>query len=186
MNMNKRTTLPLVIAGIGLLSAAPAFARDGRNGSPWSGLYAGVKAGANNAAASGVSNSTTYTTGLEVGYLTNLNNPILVAGVDGYADFNPDKSHGPGFTYGTHVYGADVKLGLDNGSLMPYAKLGYAHVSGTGDLSGSGSGFHGGLGAEYMAYRHVGIDGEWTYDRVNISGTVIRNNNYTIGVNDHF
>ncbi|HET9122007.1 MAG TPA: porin family protein [Acidiferrobacteraceae bacterium] len=187
--MRKNTTLPLIIAGLGLAAAAaPAFAQDygssAATPSRWDGFYAGVKGGVNDASASGVSNKTSYTGGIEAGYQMNLNGPVV--GADVFADMNPNEGHAQGVTYGTHVYGADFKVGLDNGPIMPYAKIGYADVHGTGDLTGSGSGFHGGLGVEYIAYSHLGVAGEWTYDRASFSGATVKNNNFTVGVNYHF
>lgn len=188
--MNKKSTFPLVIAGLSLLASTPVLAQNWNGdsawngGSRWTGAYAGAKIGLNNSEASGVSSKTSYTTGLEAGYLTNLNGPVM--GVDLFADFNPNEGHATGFTYGTHVYGADFKIGLDNGPIMPYAKIGLAHTTATGDLSGSATGFHGGLGFEYMVYNNIGVTGEWTYDRADIGGGTLKNNNFTVGANYHF
>lgn len=191
--MRSPKLISLVAASLGLLAALPALAQDSTDSSSnpswvgssrWTGPYLGAKFGVGDASSSAVSSKTSYTAGLEAGYQVNMNGPVV--GADVFADLNPNEGHSMGATYGTHVYGADFKLGLDNGPYLPYAKIGYADVHGTGDLSGSGSGFHGGLGVEYLTYNNVGIDGEWTYDRASFSGVTVKNNNFTVGVNYHF
>ncbi|MHB1949959.1 MAG: outer membrane beta-barrel protein [Acidiferrobacteraceae bacterium] len=184
----KRIFPVIIIAGMLVTASARSFAQDGSGSgageSRWSGPYVGAKIGVNDATFGGVGEKSTYTTGLEAGYLVNLNGPVV--GLDGFADFNPEKTHAPGIEIGSHVYGVDLKLGLDNGPLMPYVKAGFAHVHGTGAVGGSGSGFHGGLGVEYQVVRGIGVDGEWTYDRASLDGGTLTNNNFTLGANVHF
>lgn len=186
--VNKKTAFSIIITGGMLMLASPVFAQDWNNSgageSRWSGPYIGANVGVNDATFSGVSGNSTYTSGLDAGYLANLNGPVV--GIDGFVDFNPDKTHAPDVNFGSRVYGIDLTLGLDNGPLMPYAKVGYAQVHGTGALTGTGSGFHGGLGVEYMVYDNIGVDGQWTYDRANLDGGTLKNNNFTVGANLHF
>lgn len=184
----RKTAFSTIIAGSMLMASIPALAQSwngsGAGESRWSGPYIGAKIGVNDATFSGIGGKSTDTTGLEAGYLVNLNGPVV--GLDGFADFNPKTTHAPGVDFGSRVYGVDLRLGLDNGPIMPYAKVGYAQTHGTGALSGSGSGFHGGLGVEYLIDRNIGVDGEWTYDRANLDGGTLKNNNFTVGANVHF
>ena len=70
---------------------------------------------------------------------------------------------------------------------MPYAKLGYAHTSGTKALANfDDNGLHGGLGLEYKFAPSWGITGEWTTTSPRKYGTTFKNNNFTIGLNYYF
>ncbi|MHB1942765.1 MAG: porin family protein [Acidiferrobacteraceae bacterium] len=186
--VNRKAVFSMIITSSMLMSAQTVFAQSwngsSAGGSRWSGPYIGARVGVNDAAFSDVSGSSTYTGGLEAGYLTNLNGPVV--GLDGFVDLNPNNTHAPDVNFGSRVYGVDLILGLDNGPFMPYAKVGYAQIHGTGALTGTGSGFHGGLGVEYMVYHNVGVDGQWTYDRANLDGGTLKNNNFTVGANLHF
>lgn len=176
--------IALAVASLGM-TAAQAGEFDGG--------YVGGKIGVNRTDMTGVSKQSPIATGLEGGYNWNMNSMLL--GVDGFMDFNGKKTHtgvapAPAtVNYGSHVYGLDLKLGLPNGSWMPYAKLGYAHTGGRGDAYASAvgsSGAHYGLGVEYKFAPQWGVAGEWTNNSGKSGATKLNNNNFTLGVNYYF
>lgn len=131
---------------------------------PFTGAYVGAKAGVNdsnmgvgNAAAlsggatPGIPNNQNYGTalGLEAGYGWALGRTVL--GIDagyGYNTTGRSSYFSGNQGYGSHDYGLGLKFGIPiTDKLMPYAKLGYGHLVGTGSASGlSGNGANGGLG----------------------------------------
>lgn len=183
--MKKSTmVIALAVASLGM-TAAQAGEFDGG--------YVGGKIGVNRTDMTGVSKQSPIATGLEGGYNWNMNSMLL--GVDGFMDFNGKKTHtgvapAPAtVNYGSHVYGLDLKLGLPNGSWMPYAKLGYAHTGGRGDAYASAvgsSGAHYGLGVEYKFAPQWGVAGEWTNNSGKSGATKLNNNNFTLGVSYYF
>ena len=161
--------------------------------SEFDGGYVGGKIGANRTDMTAVSRQSPVTTGLEGGYNWNMDGMLL--GVDGFLDFNGKKTHtgvapAPATVhYGSHVYGLDLKLGLPSGNWMPYAKLGYAHVGGRGDIYASvvgDSGAHLGLGVEYKFAPNWSLAGEWTNNTGKSGATKLNNDNFTLGVNYYF
>ena len=184
----KKSTIfvALAVASLGMTAA---------QASEFDGGYVGGKIGVNRTDMTGVSKQSPIATGLEGGYNWNMNSMLL--GVDGFMDFNGKKTHtGTGVApvpatvnYGSHVYGLDLKLGLPNGSWMPYAKLGYARTGGRGDAYASAvgsSGAHYGLGVEYKFAPQWGVAGEWTNNSAKSGATKLNNNNFTLGVNYYF
>lgn len=194
--MKKKIALALLASGLmmGAVSAeAQVTAGVGSGGMNWNGPYIGAKTGYNHASADGFESKGSWTNGVEGGYNWNLGGPVV--GVDAFWDWNLEATHAQNVTgfpvkYGSHVYGVDGKLGVDMGQFMPYAKLGLAHTSLTGDGSGGDTGLHGGLGVEYMVMPNLGVTGEWTHSRASIGGVgvsdKVRNDNFTAGVNYHF
>lgn len=157
------------------------------------GGYVGGKVGVNRTDMTAVSRQSPLATGLEGGYNWKAGDMLL--GVDGFLDFNTRKTHtgsapAPATVhYGSHVSGLDLKLGLPNGRYLPYAKLGYAHVSGRGDAYASvvgDSGAHLGLGVEYKFAPNWSLAGEWTNNSGKNGATKLNNNNFTLGVNYYF
>lgn len=183
--MNKNKLVVALAAALIGMSAAQA--------SEFSGGYLGLKAGQNRSDVSAVpsfagKNATTF--GLEGGYNWDVNSFLL--GVGAFADFNQKATHSTSVpatfaNYGTDVYGLDVKLGLPSGNWLPYAKLGYGSVRGTGvSLVGSGNGAHFGLGVEYKFAAHWSVAGEFTNISAKNNGIKVNNNNLTIGLNYYF
>ena len=177
----KHTTMALAVSAA-LLAVNAASADD------FSGPYIGGKIGSNRSDVSGVlnssrSSSTAY--GLEGGYGWDLGKTLL--GVNGYYDSNSQSNHSGVGQLGSHVYGLGLKLGLPINSLMPYAKLGYGHATGTGALSNFGAGsVNGGIGIEYKFAPNWSIAGEWTAIAPSSNGTKLSNDNFSIGVNYYF
>ncbi|MBI3903219.1 MAG: OmpA family protein [Nitrosomonadales bacterium] len=174
------------ITKMALLGALLATANAGA--SEFAGSYLGAKIGTNNSEISGTgatSDKSTTTYGLEGGHGWDKGNFLL--GVDGFYDTNRQVAHTAPADYGSKVYGLGLKLGLPMEKLMPYAKLGYARVSGTGTASSFGSsGVHGGLGLEYKFAPSWSVVGEWTAVAPSENGSKLKNNNLTLGLNYYF
>lgn len=176
--------IALTVASLGM-AAAQAGEFDGG--------YVGGKIGGNRTDMTALSKQTPVTAGLEAGYNWDLKNVLL--GVDGFWDFNDKKTHSgvapapAAVHYGSQVYGLDLKLGLPSDKWMPYAKLGYAHISGRGDAYASvisDNDAHYGLGVEYKFAPNWSIAGEWTNNTGKSGATKLNNNNFTIGLNYYF
>jgi OOP family OmpA-OmpF porin len=181
----------MTINPITLVVTAALLAISAANAEDFTGGYVGGKVGTNRSDTSGLlnssrSSSTTY--GLEGGYSWGLGKTTL--GVNGFYDSNEQSNHSPLGQLGSHVYGLGLKLGLPVDSLMPYAKLGYGHASGTGALSGNNFGsansVNGGFGLEYKFAPNWSIAGEWTAIAPSSNGTRLNNDNFSIGVNYYF
>lgn len=178
----KRNVINLAVMAA-LLATGSAWASDFEGG------FVGAKAGTNRADTSGVTttssrnNATTY--GLEGGYGWDLGKTLL--GVNGYYNSNDQTTHTVLGQYGSRVYGMGLKLGLPFNSLMPYAKLGYGHTTGTGALSTFGTNsFNGGLGLEYKFAPNWSVAGEWNTASPSNNGTKLNNDNFTVGVSYYF
>lgn len=150
------------------------------------GGWLGGKVGSNRSSVTGfdTKNATTY--GLEAGYNWNMGGYLL--GVDGFADSSNKASHNPApYTYGSSAYGLDMKLGIDGGSWLPYAKLGYARTDGNGSASPiGGSDVHLGLGVEYKFAPNWSLAGEYANSSAKTGGFKLNNNNLTLGLNYYF
>ncbi len=168
---------------------------------PFTGAYVGAKAGVNDsnmgvgnaAAMSGIQipHEHNYGTalGLEAGYGWALGRTVL--GIDagyGYNSTGRSSYFSGNQGYGSHDYGLGLKFGIPvTDKLMPYAKLGYGHLVGTGSASGlSGNGANGGLGVEYLFAPHWSVAGEWNTMSVSNNANTMNNNTYTVGVNYYF
>ena len=168
---------------------------------PFTGAYVGAKAGVNDsnmgvgnaAAMSGIQipHEHNYGTalGLEAGYGWALGRTVL--GIDagyGYNSTGRSSYFSGNQGYGSHDYCLGLKFGIPvTDKLMPYAKLGYGHLVGTGSASGlSGNGANGGLGVEYLFAPHWSVAGEWNTMSVSNNANTMNNNTYTVGVNYYF
>jgi OmpA-OmpF porin, OOP family len=177
----KHTLITLAVTAA-LLAVNTASADD------FAGGYVGGKVGSSRSDTSGVLSSsrnsaTTY--GVEGGYGWDLGKTNL--GVNGFYDSNSQTNHSPLGQLGSHVYGLGLKLGLPINRLMPYAKLGYGHASGTGAISTfSANSLNGGLGLEYKFAPNWSVAGEWTTISPSNNGTRLNNDNFSIGVNYYF
>jgi len=179
----KKSTLTIALAAA-LLSMSAAQA------SEFAGGFLGLKAGQNRSDRTSVAakNATTY--GFEGGYNWDVNSFLL--GVGGFADYNQKATHATAISgtfanYGTDAYGLDAKLGLPLGNWLPYAKLGYGSMRGTGvSLQGSANGAHVGLGVEYKFASHWSVAGEYTNMSSSSNGIRVNNDNFTVGLNYYF
>lgn len=171
-----------------MVLSAVLLAIPGAGASEFAGSYVGGKVGSNNSSISGVGaapgkNTTTY--GLEGGHGWDVDNVLL--GVDGFYDSNRQSTHSATSDYGSNVSGLGLKAGFPMNRLMPYARLGYAHVGGTGTASGfSHDDVFSGFGLEYKFAPNWSVAGEWTTVAPIDNGTKLKNQNFTIGVSYYF
>lgn len=161
--------------------------------SEFGGLYIGGKMGMNRSDISGAANvasKNSETFGFEEGYNWDMNN--LLVGGSFFADFNQKKTHAatPNLYYGSNTFGLDLKLGLPSANWMPYAKLGWARVTGMGVFPASQfkytNDLHLGVGVEYKFAPNWSVAGELTKAASDINGSKLDNRNFTIGVNYYF
>lgn len=176
---------------LGLLAAM--LAMGSVQASEFDGGFIGIRLGANSSDISGTSAASGKSTtayGLDGGYNWDMQRYLL--GVDAFADFNGKSDHSTATTpfttnYGSDAYGMDLKLGLPNGSWMPYGRLGYSHTKGTGSASAiSGGDLHGGLGIEYKYTPNWGLSAEWMRSGAKSNGSKLVNDNYTFGLRYYF
>lgn len=172
--------------------------------SPFTGIYVGARAGINDsnfgngnpsALAGGATNlipsQQNYGTamGLEAGYAWGLGPTVL--GLDAYYGLNTNGRSGyvSGIQpYGSRDYGLALKFGYPlTSTLMPYARLGYGHLTGTLSAAGlSGDTANGGLGMEYLFAPHWSVSAEWNAMSIANNANTMNNNTYTVGVNYYF
>jgi OmpA-OmpF porin, OOP family len=183
--MKKRIVTLALLAALSAMASAQASEFDGG--------FIGARAGLNRSDISGLTaaggkDATTF--GIDGGYNWDIQSFLL--GVDVFADSNSKADHGIAaapFTtnYGSNAYGVDLKLGLPNGSWMPYARLGYSQTNGTGGSSAiSGGGLHGGVGIEYKYTLNWGVNAEWSTSSAKTNGSKLNNDNLTVGIRYYF
>lgn len=200
----KEKNWKILLAGLGLAvmpvasMAATTYSQrsiHGSNISFWTGPYAGGQIGINEAGGASISDETAFTGGVDLGY--NAAVPIrgafspLILGADAFIELNSQTTHViTGFRpvatdFGSDVYGVDALAGLPIGRtrrVMPYVKLGFGTINGTGDLIGSDTNVRIGLGAEYRLDRVLGVAAQWMHQ----DADRITNDNFTIGINYRF
>ncbi|HEU0196570.1 MAG TPA: porin family protein [Nevskiaceae bacterium] len=186
-----RTASKLMCFGAGCtLACAPALALAAQapGAGYWAGPYIGGELGLNDASGDHVSSSTAFTVSPHIGY--NAAVPLrgafspLILGADFFGEFNTETDHGPAH-FGSNVFGVDFLAGMPIGTqrrLMPYVKLGFGDLVGTGDLDGSDTSLRVGVGAEYHLQRNWGLRLQWIHQ----DADHITNNNFTAGVDYHF
>lgn len=184
------------VAGSVLLGAAvclctPALASAavlGGNAGFWAGPYIGVEGGLNHASGDYTDSALAFTYTPHVGYNAALpvfgsRHPVIL-GADFFAELNSEADHQNG-RFGSHVYGVDALAGLPVGfgqRWMPYFKLGFGDLNGTGDLRASATAVRYGAGAEYQLLHHLGATAQWVHqDAVHVT-----NNDFTVGLDYHF
>lgn len=156
--------------------------------SEFDGLFVGGKIGLNRSdisgpLAAGGKGGTTW--GIEEGYNWDMQRYLL--GADFYVDVNSKENHAATINYGSAVIGVGLKLGLPNGSWMPYGHLGYARTKGS-DFAYpiSGGGLRGGLGIEYKYTSNWGVNAEWSGSSAKVNGSQLNNDNLTVGIKYYF
>lgn len=188
----------LLLSSAIVLMATPFLAR-AQGGDPpfdaWTGWRAGFELGVNRNSYDGYGSSNTLTTGLEAGYDYRVNWHLVVGG-DLYSDWNSDTNHsidafpGLNINYGSRGYGADFLAGFPLYNFLPYVKLGYGHVSVTGDLYGSDNSTRYGLGVIWRIDPHSGLILQYMYQKANIPNALgngdFKNGNLTVGYNWFF
>lgn len=183
----KKITIALAAA---LLSMSAAQA------SEFDGWYIGGKVGQNKSDITGVKtaskqNATTF--GIDEGYNWDMGG-FLVGG-SFFVDFNQKTNHTTNVSavpvyFGSSAIGLDLKLGLPSGNFLPYVKLGWDRTTGQGIDPAAQfkytNDLHSGLGLEYKFAPNWSVAGEWTRTGSKVSGSQLRNDNLTVGVNYYF
>lgn len=154
----------------------------------WTGPYIGGQLGLNNSSPDHGDSAVAFGISPHIGYnvavpLAGISSPLILGG-DFFMTFNTKADHGPA-SYGSNVFGGEALVGMPLGSqqrIMPYFKLGFGVLDGTGDLHGSSANVRFGLGAEYELQRNWGLTAEWMHEDANR----ISNDNFMVGVNYHF
>lgn len=160
--------------------------------SEFDGLYIGGKVGLNSSdivGATTASKENSTTLGIEEGYNWDMGGYLL--GGSFFADFNQKTSRvAAAVNSGSATMGLDLKLGLPNGSWMPYAKAGWDRTTGTGAFPASQfkntNDLHFGAGVEYKFAPNWSVVGEWTKSASKVAGSKLRNDNFTIGLSYYF
>lgn len=178
--MKKRTIILTLLAVLLAITSAQA--------SEFDGLFVGGRIGLNRSdisgpLAAGGKGGTTW--GIEEGYNWDMQRYLL--GADFYVDVNSKENHAATINYGSAVIGVGLKLGLPNGSWMPYGRLGYARTRGS-DFAYpiTGDGLRGGLGVEYKYTPNWGVNAEWSNSEAKVNGSRLNNDNLTVGIRYYF
>lgn len=189
----KRTLSAAALGGMlmlpALASAAAAYPYY------WTGGYIGFDAGVNRSDRDHFSTENALALGLNGGYDYQVS-PHFVAGGGLFYEINSKRDHAfrpcppcGGSNYGSNVYGVDGMLGFPvgmTGGFMPYVKLGYAHMEGTGDASGSDSTWRIGGGLAWRASLPVSISVQYMHAQYGSNSGHWKNDNLTLGVTYHF
>ncbi|GGP22672.1 OmpA family protein [Silvimonas iriomotensis] len=160
----------------------------------FSGFFFGLNSGINTSKTKGdfsTGSSSTYTGGAEFGYNAQWDSTWLL-GLSGFFDGIAKSDHdgpinGEQSKYGANLGGADVKLGYQMNNWLPYLKLGFGRLSGSGQSNDfAANGLHGGAGLEYKLAPHWGLAGEWTAMAPSSNGTKFQSNSFTLNLNYYF
>jgi len=185
----RRASMRLAVTGV--LTLIPGLAL-GAGPGIWNGFYAGGQIGINYVQSDGTSHADGFTYGVLGGYDYQLLQQHIVIGGDIFYEDNLAKNHasivGP-LHYGTHVWGADFRVGYPVGSKsewLPYIKLGYGRVYGTNDLSGNAGGPRYGVGAEWRINAQWSIMAQFMHEAASSNVDNLINNNWTVGANWRF
>lgn len=166
----KKTHHKSYVAGLSGLLLAGVFAMPVM-ASEFSGGYVGAGVGAGRDKAHGGGYSTPRKTALagalEGGYNWDINDAGLLLGVDVFYEQARKKSRidslGMPADFGDKGYGIDGKIGYAMDKWLPYIKLGYGKLKGTGDANDySENGTHIGLGVEYKFADNWSVGGEFS------------------------
>ncbi len=161
--------------------------------SAWTGAYVGGQAGMTQTRVDGFSNENALHLGIFGGYNYQVSERFVVGGDVSYG-WNRQKSHtastGLGsLRFGSDVYGLDGLLGFPvggQGEFMPYLKIGYGHLEGTGGASGSDSNVRYGAGLEWRLSRPFSVSVQYMYLKLGSSSSNWRNETFTLGAIYHF
>ena len=132
--------------------------------------YIGAKIGYNKNTPISKNTSNKIYPGVELGFTRDVGKIVL--GVDAFLDAHSESITGKD-------YGADFKLGVPLGNLMPFIKLGSAG-------SAPGPRTHAGIGLEYKFSRDFSIVAEGTTDNYTKYKVDRKNRNVSLGVNYYF
>ena len=161
--------------------------------SDWTGAYVGGQVGWTQTRVDGLSSENALNLGAFGGYNFQVSDHFVVGG-DVFYGWNQQKSHtigvGPAsLHFGSNVYGLDGLLGFpvgEQGQLMPYVKIGYGHLEGTGDATGSDNDMRYGAGLEWRLTKPFSISVQYMYQKFGSSSGNWRNETFAFGAIYHF
>ena len=182
----------LLLTCAGVLACLPlmAQAQDSNPYDGWTGWHAGIQLGVNHNSYDGFGSSNAMTTTLEGGYEYRAGLHLVLGG-SLFSDWNSDTSHdvrgfpGVSANFGSHVYGVDFMAGFPVNNFLPFVKLGYGHVSLSGDLSGSDNSARYGAGVIWRLDPNSGVVFQYMYQKATIPNAAsngdFKNGNLTVG-----
>ncbi len=188
----------LLVSCAAALAMMPLFAHaQGSSGSfdSWTGWRAGIELGLSHNSYDGYASANTFATGMELGYDYQLNQHLVLGG-NLFSEWNNDTSHklssfpALNVNYGSRAYGVDGLIGFPVNNFLPYVKLGYGHVSITGDLNGSDKSMRYGVGVFMRIDPHSALVVQYMYQKASIPNALgngdFKNGNLTVGYNWFF
>lgn len=183
--------LKFLIPALAGLLLLPALAM-GQDRYSWTGPYVGADIGINRTRVDQFGAENALTLGLNGGYNYQLSQ-LLVVGGDIFYEYNRQKDHdfqsGRAAHFGSNVYGVAGLVGFPVGmvgAFMPYIKLGYGHLQGTGDASGSDNAWRVGAGLAWRLGLPVSVSIEYMHAEYGGGSGNWKNENLTLGVSYHF
>ena len=161
--------------------------------SEWTGPYAGGQIGWTQTRVDGFSSENALHLGALGGYNFQVSEHFVVGG-DIFYEWNEEKRHkfggGPASSkFGSDVYGVDGLLGFpvgEQGRIMPYLKIGYGHLEGTGDASGSDNHIRYGAGLQWRMNSPVSVYLQYMYQKFGSSSGDWKNETFAVGAAYHF
>lgn len=178
--------------GIAGLVLTPAMALAAMPGE-WTGPYVGGQVGWTQTKTDHFSSENALNLGVLGGYTAQLSEHLTVGG-DVFYQWNQQKDHsfspGPGTShFGSTVYGVDGMVGFpvgEMGRFMPYVKLGYGSLHGTGDASGTESAVRYGAGLAWRLSTPVSVSFQYMHQKFGSSSDNWKNDTFSLGVAYHF
>ena len=173
-----------------ILIPAMAFAA---SPSEWTGPYAGGQIGWTQTKVDGFSSENALNLAVFGGYNYQITEHFVVGG-DIFYGWNAQKRHtfggGPHSSkFGSTVYGVDGLLGFpvgEQGRFMPYVKIGYGHLEGTGDASGGDDDVRYGAGLQWRLNRPISLSIQYMYQKFGSSSGNWKNETFAFGAIYHF
>ncbi len=182
----------IFLIGIAGLLLAPALAF-GAIPSNWTGAQVGAQVGWTKTSLDGFSSENALSLGVQGGYNYQLNRHVVVGG-DLFYEWNQKKDHtfalfNSKTNFGSNVYGVDGLVGFpvgQEGRFMPYLKVGYGHLEGTGAASGSDNAWRYGAGLQWRMDAPVSLYAQYMYQKFGASSGNWKNETFAFGAIYHF
>jgi len=177
------------VAGLMLMPAMVLAATP----SEWTGAYVGGQMGWTQTKVDAFSSENALNLGVLGGYNFQLTEHVVVGG-DLFYTWNQKKDHtfsgGPAkANFGSDVYGVDGMVGFpvgEQGHFMPYLKVGYGHLEGTGDASGSDDAMRYGAGLQWRLNNPISFSFQYMYQKFGSSSGNWKNETFAFGATYHF
>lgn len=172
-----------------VLAPALAFAAPPAD---WTGAQVGAQVGWTQTNVDGFSSENALSLGVQGGYNFQFNRHIVVGG-DVFYNWNQKKDHsfagGGSANFGSNVYGVDGLVGFpvgEGGRFMPYLKVGYGHLEGSGDASGSDNAWRYGAGLQWRMDTPVSFYVQYMHQKFGSSSGNWKNDTFALGASYHF